>query len=275
VLVGEYDKLIEGMVFHTTRASKPLLDNLMSFYEADPVLLIVGIAGIIFSTVIKRDMLFLFWIIPFLTFLYVIDYVSSFFLIPLIPPFCIASGILITDLSNRIAKNKRRIKELLPLATISMIGIFGFASTTAAIMESENSSYFNVLSSVTRYLPKDVNVQSVSAGSSNDNEDDDDNPNMTVIGNPRFNWILQYVFDKPEYNYKTQYNLINIHTLEDILDGSEKVIMIADRDILEIVRNEKEPDNAKAQLRADRLSEIYYNTNIAETVDRVEIRTNY
>jgi hypothetical protein len=98
---------------------------------------------------------------------------------------------------------------------------------------------------------------------------------MTVIGNPRFNWILQYVFDKPNYTYKTQYNLINIHALERILEGSEKVIVIADRGIMEIVKNEKQPDNAKAQLKAERLSEIYFNTELEDKIGRVEIRTNY
>ena len=51
--------------------------------------------------------------------------------------------------------------------------------------------------------------------------------------------------------------------------------MIADQGITEIVKNEKQPDNAKAQLRAERLSEIYFNTKLEEKVGRVEIRTNY
>jgi hypothetical protein len=51
--------------------------------------------------------------------------------------------------------------------------------------------------------------------------------------------------------------------------------MIADNRILDTVNNEKEPNNAKAQLRAERLSEIYNNTGTAVKLGKVEIRTNY
>jgi len=230
-------------------------------------LLILGIVGVGYCAVIKRELLFLIWIVPFLIFLYTIDYVSSFFLIPLIPPLCIAPAVMITDLSNRIIKNRKRIKQLLPFGIVSAIAIFGLINTTALIIKSENSNYLEVAAAVTKQLPTGISTQDGSTPS------DDDQ--MTVIGNPRFYWILQYVFDKPNYSYKTQYNLINIHALERILEGSEKVIMIADRGIMEIVRNEKQPDNAKAQLRAERLSEIYFNTELEDKIGRVEIRTNY
>jgi hypothetical protein len=39
----------------------------------------------------------------------------------------------------------------------------------------------------------------------------------------------------------------------------EKVIMIADEGIMEIVKNEKQPDSTKAQLRAERSTGIYSN----------------
>jgi hypothetical protein len=174
---------------------------------------------------------------------------------------------MITDLSNRIIKNRKRIKQLLPFGVVSALAIFGLINTTALILKTENSNYLEVAAAVTKQLPTSISTQDGSTA----NHDDQ----VTVIGNPRFYWILQYVFDKPNYSYKTQYNMINIHTLERILEGSEKVIMIADKGIMEIVKNEKQPDNAKAQLRAERLSEIYFNTELEDKVGRVEIRTNY
>jgi Dolichyl-phosphate-mannose-protein mannosyltransferase len=269
ISVGQYEAWIEGINFQVTRESKPLFNNIMEFYSTDPVLLILGLVGVGYCAVIKRELLFLIWIVPFLIFLYYIDYVSSFFLIPLIPPLCVAPAFMITDLSNRIARirNRKRIKQLLPLGIGSVIAIFGLINTTSLILKSENSNYLEVAAAITKQLPTGIGTQDGSTLSQDDQ--------MTVIGNPRFYWILQYVFDKPYYNYKTQYNLINIHTLERILEGSEKVIMIADRGILEIVKNEKQPDNAKAQLRAERLTEIYFNTELEDKIDRVEIRTNY
>jgi len=267
ISVGQYEDWIEGINFQTTRGSKPLIDNIAEFYSTDPVLLILGIAGVSYCAVIKRELLFLIWVVPFLIFLYTIDYVSSFFLIPLIPPLCIAPAVMITDLSNRIIKNRKRIKQLLPFGVVSALAIFGLINTTALILKTENSNYLEVAAAVTKQLPTSISTQDGSTA----NHDDQ----VTVIGNPRFYWILQYVFDKPNYSYKTQYNMINIHTLERILEGSEKVIMIADKGIMEIVKNEKQPDNAKAQLRAERLSEIYFNTELEDKGGRVEIRTNY
>jgi asparagine N-glycosylation enzyme membrane subunit Stt3 len=267
ISIGQYENWMEGINFQIARDSKPLLDVIMQFYSTDPVLLILGIMGAGYCAVLKRELLFLIWIVPFLIFLYTIDYVSSFFLIPLIPPLCTASAVMITDLSDRIVKKRKSLKQLLPLGIISAIAIYGLINTTASILKSENSNYLEVAAAVTKQLPTGIGTQNGSTASLDDK--------MTVIGNPRFNWILQYVFDKPNYSYKTQYNLINKHTLERILDGSERVIMIADQGITEIVKNEKQPDNAKAQLRAERLSEIYFNTKLEDKVGRVEIRTNY
>jgi Dolichyl-phosphate-mannose-protein mannosyltransferase len=266
ISVGQFEAWTEGVNFQVTRESKPLGDNIMEFYSIDPVLLVLGIAGVGYCAALKRELLFLIWIVPFLILLYYLDYVSSFFLIPLIPPLCIAPAVMITDLSNRVAKNRKRIRELLPLSIVSVIAIFGLINTTSLILKSENSNYLEVAAAISNQLPTGV-TQDGSTASLDDQ--------MTVIGNPRFYWILQYVFDKPSYSYKTQYNTINIHTLEGIVEGSEKVIMIADQGIMEIIRNEKQPDNAKEQLRAERLSEIYFNTELEDKIGSVEIRTNY
>jgi hypothetical protein len=139
--------------------------------------------------------------------------------------------------------------------------------TTTLISRLENSDYFQVAAALTKLLPPSNSIQ--------DGADASQNGQVTVIGNPRFYWILQYVFDRPDFNYKTQYNLINKQTLENIMDGSEKVIMIADKGMLEIVTGERSPDNAKAAQRAERLSEIYLGTELEEKIDDVEIRTNY
>ena len=92
VLIGQFDQWQEGIIYQTTRASKPLFDAVNDFYNKDPVLLILGIAGFVFATITRKDLLFIFWIIPFLIFFYVVDYVSHFHMIPLIPAFCIGVG---------------------------------------------------------------------------------------------------------------------------------------------------------------------------------------
>jgi hypothetical protein len=207
--------------------------------------------------------------LPFLLFLYFIDYVSPFFLILLLAPFCIAAAAMIEDLIRRFIQKRKRLARIVPVVVMIVIGFFGMASTTPLILQNDNSDYFQVISAVSQQLPANAGDNT---GSSGANVDDD---KMTIIGSPSYYWILQYVFDKPDYNYKTQFNLISKNTVENIVEQSEKVILIADRNIVDIVNNETAPDSPKAEQRADRLRQIYESTELLETVGRTQIRTNY
>jgi 4-amino-4-deoxy-L-arabinose transferase-like glycosyltransferase len=267
IIANEYDKWFDGIEFQTTRASKPLQDSIISMFYTDPVITVLGIGGTIFAVVLKKDIFYLLWILPFLLFLYFIDYVSPFFLILLLAPFCIASAAMIEDLIRRFVQKRKRLARILPLVVIVVIGSFGLASTTSLILQNDNSNYFQVISAVSQQLPGLANTSSFGA-----NVDDD---KMTIIGSPSYYWILQYVFDKPDYNYKTQFNLISKNTVENIVEQSEKVILIADRNIVDIVNNETAPDSPKAEQRAERLRQIYESTELLETVGRTQIRTNY
>ena len=113
ISVNEYDSWLDGINFQMSRASKPLNESIYFFLSTDPILLVLGIAGTVFAVVIKKDIMFVLWIMPFVIFLYLIDYVSSFFLIPLLPPLCIATAVMIVDLSSRIARKKIRLHRLI------------------------------------------------------------------------------------------------------------------------------------------------------------------
>jgi Alg9-like mannosyltransferase family len=271
IIANEYDKWIDGIEFQTTRASKPLQDSIISMFYTDPVITVLGIGGTIFAVVLKKDILYILWILPFLLFLYFIDYVSPFFLVLLLAPFCIAAAAMIEHLIRRIVQKRKRLARVVPLVVIVVIGLFGLANTTPLILQNDNSDYFQVISSVSRQLPGLVN-EGDNTDSFGVNLDDD---KMTIIGSPSYYWILQYVFDRPDYNYKTQFNLISKKTVENIVEQSEKVLLIADRNIVDIVNNETAPDSPKAEQRAERLRQIYESTELLETVGRTQIRTNY
>ena len=51
--------------------------------------------------------------------------------------------------------------------------------------------------------------------------------------------------------------------------------MVSDVGMLEVTNNEREPNNERAKIRAERLSEIYNSTKLAAKLGKVEIRTNY
>jgi hypothetical protein len=278
MLGGEFDQWQEGIIYQTTRASKPLFDAVNDFYNKDPVLLILGIAGFVFATITRKDLLFIFWVIPFLAFFYVIDYVSHFHMIPLIPAFCIGAAVLIADLSEKVMKNKKLVRRILPFAIISAIGIFGLVSTTSLIVKARNSSDFDVIASVVQYLPQGLeklDIAGNSQGLESVSEDLTNSENVTIIGTSRHFWILQYVFDKLEYDYKSPNNMLSKKTLEGVEDGSEKVLMIADENMQKIVSGEELPRTSKAEIKAERLADVYDNSKTVANVHKVEIRTNY
>jgi 4-amino-4-deoxy-L-arabinose transferase-like glycosyltransferase len=278
MLGGEFDQWQEGIIYQTTRASKPLFDAVNDFYNKDPVLLILGIAGFVFVTITRKDLLFIFWIIPFLAFFYVVDYVSHFHMIPLIPAFCIGAAVLIADLSEKLMKNKKLVRRILPFAIISAIGIFGLVTTTSLIVKARNSSDFEVIASVVQYLPQGLeklDIAGNSQGLESVSEDLTNSENVTIIGTSRHFWILQYVFDKPDYDYKSPNNMLSKKTLEGVEDGSEKVLMIADENMQKIVSGEELPRTSKADIKAERLADVYDNSKTVANVRKVEIRTNY
>jgi hypothetical protein len=280
VLIGEFDQWQDGIIYQTTRASKPLFDAINDFYNKDPALLILGIAGFVYATIVRKDLLFIFWIIPFLGFFYAVDYVSHFHMVPLIPAFCIGAAILIGDLSERVMRNRRLARRILPFAVISAIGIFGLLSTTSLIVKARNSSDFDVIAAVVQYLPDAIgrpNVVENNPGLQSENEESlrGENGNVTIIGTSRHFWILQYVFDRLDYDYKSPNNMVSKKTLEGIEDGTERVLMIADENMQKIVSGEELPRTSKAEIKAERLSDIYDNSKTVAKVHKVEIRTNY
>jgi hypothetical protein len=189
---GEFDLWLDGVLWQTHRGVQTLLSSLIYDFHLDPVLVLLGIAGLVFA-VIKRDLFLLLWAIPFLMFLYLIGFVSQWHFIPIIPAACIAAARLIDYLSNRI-RNKRIEKVLLPFIIISGIAIFGLTSTTMLIATTDNSSYFEAAAFVVQYLHDDNN-----SNSNNNNK-------ITLISNPFYSWIPLDVFHLNHARYVDYYN---------------------------------------------------------------------
>jgi hypothetical protein len=278
--VGDFDQWQEGINYQTDRTSKPLLEAINYFYREDSVLLILGLASFVFAAVYRKDFILLIWVVPFLSLFYVLDYVSTFHLIPLIPAFCIGIAVMITDLSDKIAKNKKLIRKILPLAVVSVIAIYGLTITTGMVGKARNSTELAVLALATQHLPVDAErptsindngeLETTSDGTKSSKDE-----NVTIVGNSRQFWIFQYIFDKIGYDYKSKFNMISKATLEDAKDGSEKVLMIADDGLKKIVSGEELPRTTKAEMKAERLASLYNSTETVGRTRNVEIRTNY
>lgn len=205
--VGEIDRWVEGIIWQTNRIGTSLVGALWNFYLIDPVLFILGIAGLSYVLAIKRDVFLFLFSIPFLIFLYLIEFVSVWHLVPLLPSFSIAAAIIISDLLNIIAS--RRFKRQVGFIVISGIGIFGLVSTTMIITTNLNPFHFKAVAFASKIIT-DLNY--------NDSATED---KLTVIGSHRYFWMIPHLFDKEHrHDYKNIFSKSNITT--------EKVLFIAD-----------------------------------------------
>ncbi len=226
MMIGEFDLWMDGVLWQTTeRPSSPLIGTMKTFFELDPVLFVLSMAGLVFAAV-KKDFFLLLWVIPFLIFLYVIDYVSSFHLIPLVPAFSIAASRFIVEITNKIKFIKKNmIQQTLPFAIISGIIIFGLISTTMLITTNVNSTRYITLAIIVQKLP---------------NKDDTNNTtSVTLVGAPTYFWLPRYAFDKPFYD-KSFYSGKSLET--------EKYIIVADRGFMQSIEGtERNPPNPLMQ----------------------------
>jgi hypothetical protein len=226
--------------------------------------LLLGIAGLVFAA-IKRDYFLLLWFIPFLVFVYFIGYVSLFHLIPLVPPLCIAAARLIADLPKKV-KNKK-VQQVSPFVITSGITIFGLVSITMLLTTDLASSQLRAAAFVAQYISHTNNPHS-------------NNNKITMIADPFYSWIPQYVFGK-NHIYKSYDNKQPLTT--------QQVLLVVDWGFIHTMSGHDK--------QADRLQAIYnttkiilsiaeypqkYNlatypyTNLAEHLEKgIEIRINF
>ena len=191
IWVGQFNYWLDGISYQTHRHSQLLFASLNLFLRNDPVLLVVGIVGLIFVGT-RKDYFLLLWIIPFLIFLYFIGWVLIYHLIPLIPVLCITAAKLITDLPKKI-KN-RKLQQFLPFIIISTISIFGIVKICTLIIPSTNSFYYEAAAFLSPFLKS----------TENNNINNRNNQDVTVIADAFYLWIPQYVFHLPAI-YKTYF----------------------------------------------------------------------
>jgi hypothetical protein len=173
ITVDELDDWIDGIKYQTHRTGGSFFGDIERNFKIDPILLMIGGVGIVYAA-IKRDLFLLLWVFPYVIFLYLIGFTQYFYFILIFPAFCIAPAETIVDLSIKIRNTN--VQKVLPFIVISAIGIFGLANTTMLITQNDTSPYFKAEAFLTKYLLYNGNEK------------------MTVISNPFYLWIPQYVF---------------------------------------------------------------------------------
>ena len=188
ISVGEFNSWLNGIIKQAHRAPNPLYFSITEFLMRDPLLLIVGTIGIILA-VVKKDLFILLAVIPFLIFMYLVNYVVLHHLMWVVVILCISASRLFVDIVTFVKRYKPLL--LLSLGGISLFFVFAFTSTIELVTRNETSQFFGAAALVDQYLEAEL--------ISNNNNNPDSNKNIKVLGNTFFIWIQQYVFHNDNY----------------------------------------------------------------------------
>ena len=221
---NQFSLWITDLLYQVHRQNNNFVNIVENFFFFDPVLLILGLAGILYA-ILKKDSVILLWFIPFLVFLVSVGYSQYFYWIPVLPVLCIAAAKFIMDLT---AKAKEDVRQKIPYVIITCIGIFGFTMTCFLISSNVSSQY-----DATAYVLQ--NVHNVPNGINN----------TTIVSSAAYSWIFKYVYHIPDT--LKDYRALLFHPLT-----TNHVILIADLHFKSNINSGKQ------------LSDLYYNTTMVK-----------
>jgi hypothetical protein len=239
ISVGQLEYWFDGVARQTTaREDKPLLNSFETFFRIDPILFLLGIAGMIFAA-IRRDYMILLWVIPFIVFFYIINFTSIVYLVGLIPPLCIATSTMVSDISSKITR--RTLQRVLLFGLCSVLAIFGLVTTIMLITIDLNSSFFEAYALVTKYLTQDYD-------SNLDGE-------STLIGRywtKSFVWVPKFVFQK-DLNFIRDDTVAFYAANNRLPTANDRILLIADDIMIKNIMTNKNHTSDSAKLG------MYYN----------------
>ena len=288
ISTGQLYEWLDGVIWQSTRADRSFAEELKSvFLRMDPVLLLLGSLGLIYS-VMRRNYFIALWTFPYLVFLYFVNWVYFYHLIPVLPSLCIASTIFFTDMIKKI--QRQAIRRSLEVMFFGAIIIFGFVNSTILIDQKVNAFTFELAKLVTQSLP------------SNKGGASDVSEKVTLIGpNGEFSfyWIPYQIFNR-NIDFKW------FEARRDYINGpinSDKYLMVIDKEMRYLFSTDSTKQHIKyiGQLynKSRLVDTLIYNSSIPnlskypytnliddayrgilnrrgiDWSDRIEIRTNY
>jgi Dolichyl-phosphate-mannose-protein mannosyltransferase len=252
ISAGQFDEWINGVLWQGTQRNDTdtgITDiKINEIFRADPVLLVLGSAGIVICA-LRKDITYLIWVIPYVLFFVLIGWVILFHWIPILPAFCIGIALAIEKAAHRISKT-RVVSNVIQSASILAIVIFGLVSTTMLITSNFSSSEFEAAAFVSGYLQNQ----------SYDNDTQKSHDNGTfLITSPIYSWIFKYVFDR---------DLVSSHIRDPALNQTEKRILMADGVYQSFISKEDQED--KQQFK--QIKNLY---EYSPTLARFDTDNNY
>jgi Dolichyl-phosphate-mannose-protein mannosyltransferase len=186
ILVDDFDDWYSGVFSQAERVGSGI-GSIAILFKIDPVLVTLGLAGLVFFSAIKRDLFLILWFIPFFVFITLVPWTQHFHWIQTFPAFCIASAVLIDDIANRLGKKKIAMQNRIDgyssseentseskkgtfsnglgqlytylrynikvVIIVAIIAIFGLISTIMLITTNVNYSFFELVTFLNQYLP--------------------------------------------------------------------------------------------------------------------------
>lgn len=169
--LNQFDLWLEGVLWQAGRESGGIAIAKF-FWDIDPVLLVLGAAGVAFA-IYKKNALVLLWFAPFVTFIATVGFTQYFHWILVVPVFCIAAGAATVGLFEWLKlKDKTRPTVVACLAIV----MFGLASITPLITADVSSSQFEAMSFVLN------NVENTD--------------NVTILASPVYSWVFDDVYER-------------------------------------------------------------------------------
>jgi len=238
--VGQFDEWLDGVLWQATERSQiGLTGTLRTLLLMDPILACLGIIGIAFAA-IKRDYFILLWVVTFLIFSYFVQWTLYFHFILLLPIICIASGVFIVEISNKIFRKKNTCKKLVPYAVIAAIGIFGLVSTMLII----TTNVFFVQIAHVALAVQEIETNRVM----ND---------VTVISAPEYSWLFKYIFNTAQ----------SLQTRDSSGINTDKILLMVDRSYFAVTSKNPQNNEQEDPKQVQKLLNIYNNTHAIALID--------
>jgi len=185
VSIGQFADWMDGVIWQANRADRPFAPEIKTIFQRmDPVIIAVGAAGLVYA-ILKRDYFILLWAFPYMIFMYFVNWVYFYHMIPVIAVLAIGGTLFLNDMIRKIPY--KFPSKIIMAVVFGGIIISGVINSTLLISQHLNDSNFKLAAFVTKNLPYKKE------GANNDTA------KVTLIApNGAFilYWIPSYVFNK-------------------------------------------------------------------------------
>jgi hypothetical protein len=213
IFTGHFDEWANGVLWQGTqrqREGKSLLDTLDVFWKSDPILLMLGMGGVAFCC-LRKDFVPILWIVPYLSLLFLVGWVTHFHMILLLPAFCISIGVLIMELPKIISS---RFARVISLSSLLALSLFGLISTSILISTTVSSAQFEGM----EFVANQTSFHTVGGIKSSEN--------ITIISSPIYSWIFKYIFgDKNVFSHVRDTQPITTPRIILVVDSTYKHVI--------------------------------------------------